>query len=81
MKIRKLLSLRDKLVKQRAGYKTTLKETLRVMPDEKNQTYAIIHAQQILSLTQSIKSVERELLKIITSDNELCGQFLINNKY
>ena len=77
LKIRKLLSLRDKLVKQRAGYKTTLKETLRVMPDEKNQTYAIIHAQQISSLTESIKSVEKELLKIITSDNELSGQFLL----
>jgi Transposase and inactivated derivatives len=75
LKIRKLLSLRDKLVKHRAGYQATLKETLRVMPDEHNQTYALIHAEQIASLTKSIKSVEKELYKIIASDEELNHQY------
>ena len=75
LKIRKLLSLRDKLVKQRAGYKTTLKETLLAMPDEQNQTYAVIHAEQISALTKSIKIVEKELQKIIASDDELTSLY------
>jgi len=77
LKIRKLLSLRDKLVKQRAGYKTTLKETLRVMPEEQDQTYVQIHNEQISGLTQSIKIVEKELHKIIESDDELNSQYLL----
>ena len=75
LKIRKLLSLRDKLVKQRAGYKATLKETLRVMPDEQDQTYALVHKEQISSLTKSIKTVEKELHKIIDSDEKLNNQY------
>ena len=77
LRIRKLLSLRDKLVKQRSGYKTTLKETLRVMPSEQNHTYAVIHTQQISALTSSIKTVEKELQEIISSDEELKSQFLL----
>ena len=73
--LKSLLSLRERMVKQRAGYKASLKEMKQFL----NQAgFKIIHqAQQkmIDELGKQIKTLEQELLKIIKADQTLKQQF------
>ena len=70
-KLKNLLSLRDRLVKQRAGYMTSLKEQKRVLKINENKVLLNSQEKMIKYLSKQIESIESELDSIINSDDEL----------
>ena len=64
-KLKTLLTLRDRLVKHRSGYKTSLKEQRRVLNDEENTVLFNTQQEMINSLNKQIAIIENELDNII----------------
>ncbi len=71
LNLRRLLSLRERMVKQCAGYKATLRETKRAIPKEDSEIYIEINEKLIEDMSVQIKKIERELLKLVRADKEL----------
>ena len=71
LEIRRLLSLRDKLVKQRAGFKATNKEIKDHLSKKDNATYFKVHENMITHLSKEIADVEKQLRSIINNDMKL----------
>lgn len=71
LKIRSLLSLRERMVKQCAGYKATLREMRRTVSQADNVTYFEINGKLISDLTEQIQKVEKKLLRVVREDKEL----------
>lgn len=71
LEIRHLLSLRDKLVKQRAGYKATNKEINAYLSKEDNAIYFKVHENMIKSLSNEIAVIEEQLHSIVNTDLRL----------
>lgn len=71
IKLKSLLSLRDRLVKQRAGYKASLKEQKRVFLKKENKM--LFETQQciIVTFTRQITKLEKEMENIIKSNAQL----------
>ena len=69
IRLKRLMSLRKKLVVQRAGYMATLKEQKRVLKDE--VMIFQIQEDMINLLNPRIKDLEREMDKIIQEDSHL----------
>lgn len=69
--IKSLLSLREKLVKQRSGYKATLGEYKRFLKRKENVTLFSVHEKMIKELTKQINKVEKDLMDIIEKDDDL----------
>lgn len=69
IRLKRLMSLRKKLVVQRAGYMATLKEQKRVLKDE--VMIFQIQEDMINLLNRRIKDLEREMDKIIQEDAHL----------
>jgi len=70
-KIQKLLSLRETMVKQRAGYKVTVQENSRILVKSEYKCFFEAQNKLIKSLTTQICKVEEEIKLIITSDFKL----------
>ena len=75
MGLKNLLTLRDRLVKQRAGFKTSLKEQKRILVKKENESLFKIQEDTIKFLTKKINRIDLELDQIIKSDIELKIQF------
>lgn len=73
--LKRLLSLRDLLVKHRAGYKVSYKELKRVLTKKDNQVLFNVEKQTIDFLSKKIDKVEQEIHTIITSDEQLKNQY------
>lgn len=73
--LRKLLSLRDKLVKQKAGFKATNKEIKDFLTIKEHSTYFEIHQEMIDVLNEKIKKVEKRIRAIIKNEKKLDKQF------
>jgi len=71
LKLKNLLSLRERLVRQRAGYKTSLKEQKRVLVRDKNKVLFDGQEKMIKYLSKQIVKIEDELESIINSDEKL----------
>jgi len=69
--LKRLLSLRERLVKQRAGYKTSLKEQGRVLSKKDNKVLLGAQQKMIAYLTKQIEKVEKEMESLIKEDGEL----------
>jgi len=69
LKIRKLLSLREKLVKQRAGYEATLKENKQFLIKKDNLALFNVHEKMINELNKQISITDSEL-QVIVDKNE-----------
>ncbi len=69
--MKRLLTLRDRLVKQRAGYKASFKEQKRVLTKKDNLILLGVQEKMIAVLTKEIDKVESELQGIIKADSEL----------
>lgn len=69
--IKRLLSLRDRLVKQRAGFKASLKEEKRVLKQKDNKTLLDTQQQMIDLLSGKIEKIENEMDRIIKESEEL----------
>lgn len=75
IKLKRLLSLRERLVKQRAGYKASVKEQSVMLP--KKETEVLIKCQMkiIKCLDKEIAYLEIEIKKIIESDEKIVAQY------
>lgn len=75
LSLKHLLSLRERLVKQRAGYKASYNEQKRVLILKNNKSLFSIQCKTIKYLTKQIVDIEKEMKSIIKSDNKLSLQF------
>src|SRR5665811_1787471 len=69
--LKRLLSLRDRSVKQRAGYKASLKEEKRVLVQKENKTLLSTQEEMIGHLSKKIEKVEKELDRILKGNQGL----------
>lgn len=69
--IKRLLSLRDRLVKQRAGFKASLKEEKRVLKQKDNKVLLDTQQQMIALLSGKIEKIEKEMDRIIKESEAL----------
>lgn len=75
LKLRRLLSLRERLVKQRAGFMKDKKENKMFLKQSENSMLFDVMDKMILQFDKQIKNIEDELDCIIKSDE------LINKQY
>lgn len=73
--LKSLLSLRERIVKQRAGYKASFKEQKRILSKGKNLILLNSQEKIIKHLSKHIETIEKEMQKIIKSDELLNMQF------
>jgi transposase len=73
--LKNLLSLRDRFVKQRAGFIASLNEQKRVLVKKENQLLLSAQEKIIKHLSKQIAVIETEMLKMICSDEQLSNQF------
>lgn len=69
--LKRLMSMRRKLVAQRAGHITTLSEHKRVLDKDSNELLFSAQEQIIATLDQQIARIEQELQELIDQDPEL----------
>jgi transposase len=73
--LKRLLSLRDRLVKQRSGYKTSLKEQKRILSKEDAKELFKIQERLISALDNEIDVIEKELIEVIKKSPEMKKNF------
>jgi transposase len=69
--LKRLLTLRDRLVKQRAGYITSFKEQKRVLKKDENRVLFQTQERMISYLSKQTESVEKEINSIINNNDEI----------
>lgn len=69
--LKRLLSLRDRLVKQRAGFKASFKEQKAVLIKKENEVLLNVQQKMIKALSKQIGLVESEMQNIIKEQEEL----------
>ena len=69
--LKRLMSMRKKLVTQRAGYTALLKEQKRVLSKQHNKVLFRVHQKMIITLDKQITIVEQEMKHLIEEDSEL----------
>jgi transposase len=80
LKLKRLSSYRERLVKERAAFKTRLGECEDILDQEENEVLFLTHKKLIAEFNEVIKKVERELYRLIKEDKELKKQYdLINS--
>jgi transposase len=73
--LKKLVTLRERLVKQRAGFKASLGEYKRVFGPQEGKVYAKTQEDMIEYLTLQISKVEKEMSKLVKEDEMLKNQY------
>lgn len=73
--LKRLLSLRERLVKQRAGYKVSYKEQKRIFTKKENQVIFDVEQQMVSLLSKKIIKVEQAIDTVITSNQNLKTQY------
>lgn len=73
--IRKLASYRERMVKERAAYKTRLGEYQKIYGKEDFQVYVNSHKDLIDCMDKQIKKIEAELERLIREDQQLSRQY------
>ena len=71
IQIRRLLSLRERLVKQRAGYEATLKENKKFLVKKENQLLFNVQEKMIKELNKLITKLDDELQSIVAEDDQI----------
>lgn len=80
LKLKKLLSYRERMVKEKAAYEGRLKEYKDFLSQEGIKVLFESHARMISYFKEEIKIIEKELHKVIKEDKKLTQQFnLINS--
>ncbi|WP_317129385.1 transposase, partial [Flavivirga rizhaonensis] len=75
MRLKRLMSMRKKLVSQRAGHIATLKEQSRVLNEKEASILLEVQRELIHTFHQQIKVMEKEIDRIIQQDTELENLF------
>ena len=70
-KLKHFLSLRDRMVKQRAGYKTSLKEMKRVFTMKENPLLFTSQQSIITSFNKQITKLDKQMDQIVLKNKEL----------
>ena len=73
--MKQLLSLRDRLVRERAGYKTTLGEARRAISRKDNLLYFKTMEEMVAGLDLQIDRLDQKLLDLVKCNPELEKQF------
>ncbi len=73
--MKRLLSLRDRLVSQRAGYKASIGEAKRAIGKKEDPLFFNVQETMIKSLDQQIDLLDKELLKVVQNHPKLKTQF------
>jgi len=73
--MKQLLSLRDRLVRERAGYKTTLEEARRAISRNDNLLYFKTMEEMVTALDLQIDRLDQKLLDLVKSNPEIEKQF------
>lgn len=71
VRLRNLLTLRTRIVKQRAGYKVCLKEQKKVYKIVDNPLLFSIQEKLIKVLSSQIKKIDKQLKELVTNNDEL----------
>lgn len=69
--IKNLLSLRDRMVRQRAGYKTSFNEQKRVYKGKGNHVLFKTQESLIKHLSKQIDAIDKEMIAIVCSNDQL----------
>lgn len=75
LSIKRLSKLRDRMVKQRAGYKGSIKEYKRVLKQKENKILIETHQKMINLLNKQISTIEKEIERIIRNTPKLEEQY------
>ena len=75
VKLKRLFSLRERMVKQRAGYKMSLKEQSEILSKTENKLLLKVQKELIKYLTKEIDIIEKEIKTIVTEDVGLKNQY------
>ncbi len=73
--LKRLLSLRERLVKHRSGFKVSYKEQKRVLVQKENKTLFETQEKMIKYLSKQIDKVEKEMSSIVKSHERLKRQY------
>lgn len=76
-RLKKLLSLRERLVKQRAGYKASLKEQKKILKRIENELVFKIQEKMVVTLSKQIKLIELQMERLIKDDIDLHQMFVL----
>jgi len=71
MSLKNLLSLRERIVKQRTGYKSALKEQMCVLSKKKNKVLFDSQEKMISYTSKIIDKIEKEMADIVKNNNHL----------
>jgi transposase len=75
LRLKSLLSLRERMVKERAAFKTRLKEYTLFLDREENALLFDVQSEMIDSYDLQIQKVEDELYRLVKEDEKLAGQY------
>lgn len=79
MSLKRLLSLRERLVKQRAGYKTSLKEQQRILLKKENKVLLSSQVKTIKFMTEQINMLEEQMEGMINENESMSRNFELLN--
>lgn len=80
LQLKRLLSYRERLVKERAAFKGRIKEYEGFLDKNENNVLFESHLKMIDQFNEEVKVVEKELYRLIKEDEKLAKQFdLINS--
>ena len=71
IKMKNLMRLRDRMVKQRAGYVASLKEFKSIYKKKDNKVFFTAQQSVINQLSKSIKKIEQEIDSLMEADEEI----------
>lgn len=75
LKLKSLLSIRDRMVKKRAGYKASLREQKRVYQCSENKVLFSTQENITLQLTKQIGLLDSTIMDIVLSDEQLSNTY------
>jgi len=71
LKLQKLLSLRERMVKQRAGYIGSMKEYKFMLKQKDHESLFAVHKKMTHYLSKQIDVIEMEMIGLITNDQKM----------
>lgn len=77
--LKRLLSYRERLVKEKTAYMNRLQEYEEILPEDELVLLSKSHREVITCLKEQTEAVENELFKLIKEDEELLKQYRLIN--
>jgi len=71
IKLQQLITLRDRLVRQRSGYVGSMKEYKCMLKQKSNELLFSVHTETISYMTKQIDAIEQEMIALIKEEERL----------